>query len=218
MKTDERKYWVIAVGTDSFFWDYCKKDSFIVTGWSTPTDLNSVQSLDDFKKIYIDARLGNNRQAGQTCPQIWNFAKIMKKDDLVVVRKGQKTILGIGKIASDHFYVDSKKIPLSAKKEYAKYRKRDYNKDAYSDIRDVKWIEDFPSEGINIPKQGSWLKTVMKMKKEDFDTFLNISKTGPNFNNSEINLLMKKKQVILYGPPGTGKTYNTKKIAVQISK
>jgi Cdc6-like AAA superfamily ATPase len=31
-----------------------------------------------------------------------------------------------------------------------------------------------------------------------------------------IEVLTKKKQVILYGPPGTGKTYNTKKIAVDL--
>ena len=31
-----------------------------------------------------------------------------------------------------------------------------------------------------------------------------------------IELLTKKKQVILYGPPGTGKTYNTKKIALEL--
>jgi hypothetical protein len=34
--------------------------------------------------------------------------------------------------------------------------------------------------------------------------------------NSHLNLLEKKKQVILYGPPGTGKTYITKKFAVSI--
>jgi hypothetical protein len=34
--------------------------------------------------------------------------------------------------------------------------------------------------------------------------------------NDTINLLLKKKQIILYGPPGTGKTFYTKKIALTI--
>jgi Cdc6-like AAA superfamily ATPase len=35
-------------------------------------------------------------------------------------------------------------------------------------------------------------------------------------NDQTIQLLQKKKQIILYGPPGTGKTYDTKRIAVEI--
>ena len=57
----------------------------------------------------------------------------------------------------------------------------------------------------------------MSTKKEDVDTYMNMLKSGSGsneFNNNlEINLLMKKKQVILYGPPGTGKTFHTKMIA-----
>lgn len=33
-----------------------------------------------------------------------------------------------------------------------------------------------------------------------------------------INLLDKRKQIILYGPPGTGKTFRTKKIAIELLK
>ena len=168
--TDERRYWAVAVGRDSFFWDYCKKGSFIAIGWNGLTNLNSVQSLDDLKTRFVDARWGNNRQAGQNCSQIWNFAKIMKKNDIVVVRKGQKIILGIGEITSD-YYLDSTKLPLSAKKQYGNLSKKDY-----SNIRDVKWIENFTLEGLQIPKQGSWLKAVMPMKKDDFDTFLTYKK------------------------------------------
>jgi DNA replication protein DnaC len=35
--------------------------------------------------------------------------------------------------------------------------------------------------------------------------------------NNEIDLLLKKKQIILYGPPGTGKTYKTKNLSVIIN-
>jgi len=35
---------------------------------------------------------------------------------------------------------------------------------------------------------------------------------------SEINLLIKKKQIIFYGPPGTGKTFNTKVVALSLLK
>lgn len=35
-------------------------------------------------------------------------------------------------------------------------------------------------------------------------------------HKTDLNLLLKKKQIILYGPPGTGKTFNTKNLAVQV--
>jgi len=35
-------------------------------------------------------------------------------------------------------------------------------------------------------------------------------------NDQTIQLLQKKKQIILYGPPGTGKTYDTKHISVRL--
>ena len=51
------------------------------------------------------------------------------------------------------------------------------------------------------------------------ETCIKGGRLGQNEINPEdllIELLTKKKQVILYGPPGTGKTYNTKKIAVDL--
>jgi 5-methylcytosine-specific restriction protein B len=217
--TDDRKYWLIAVGKESFFWDYCKKDNFIVIGWSDLTDLDKVQSLDELKKIYIDSGWGTAHQAGANCPQIWNFSRKMKIGDIVLVREGQKKLLGIGEITS-RYYRDAAKIPLSLKNEYGIKYDSNMSDSDFSDIRDVKWFKNFPDEGIDVPMQQDWLKTIQDISKEKVDSLLN--ETGQENvliefgSDSEINLLMKKKQIILYGPPGTGKTYNTKNIAVQV--
>lgn len=46
--------------------------------------------------------------------------------------------------------------------------------------------------------------------------FKDITITDLPEDNSVIELLAKKQQVILYGPPGTGKTYQSKHIALRL--
>ena len=51
-------------------------------------------------------------------------------------------------------------------------------------------------------------KIIAKLRGE------NIVLTESTFNS--VNLLEKKKQIILYGPPGTGKTFNTRELSIKI--
>ena len=56
-------------------------------------------------------------------------------------------------------------------------------------------------------------KSIEESIKTDFE---NIKGTEPLIENPLIELIIKKKQVILYGPPGTGKTYKTKHLSIQL--
>lgn len=49
-----------------------------------------------------------------------------------------------------------------------------------------------------------------------YDLKKNKKKENGSCGDGFLNLLLKKRQVILYGPPGTGKTFSTKKISLQI--
>ena len=49
------------------------------------------------------------------------------------------------------------------------------------------------------------------LKKKEKKVIISVSRA---YGDDLLNLLLKKRQVILYGPPGTGKTYITKRLAV----
>lgn len=178
--------------------------------WLPPFD--SFESLDDLK-----ARSG---ESGQTCSQIWNFAKSMQIGDIVLVKKGQTKIMGIGKVTSD-YYRDVNKLSAEDKTKYLKGDKRDLD-EVFSEIRDVEWLENIPAEGFEIEKEQSWIPTLMEIDEEKFNRITSKRSVHMDMSISEFysanKLLFEKKQIILYGPPGTGKTFKTKEYAASFVK
>lgn len=226
----EKSVWRIALGQGSFFWDYCKKGGFIVIGWSTLGDLSNIKTLEELKNLYLKKEWGNTHQAGKDCPQIWSFIREARIGDIVLVRKGQNKLLGVGEVKSD-YYVDYNRLSLEAKKAYG----NDMDKKDYSSIRDVKWFEGFPAEGVEISQQKDWIETIKELKKEkveqifhelkekgvnmentneerrhSLDIFSYISSKGFYFSKETITnyylALRTKPFVILTGISGTGKT------------
>lgn len=227
----EKRFWRIALGEGSFFWDDCKKGEFVVIGWSTLGNLSNIRTLEELKNFYLKKEWGNAHQAGADCPQIWRFIKEIRIGDIVLVRRGQNTILGVGEVKSD-YYIDYKRLSLESKKAY----RDDVNKQDYSYIRDVKWFEGFPTEGIEISQQKDWIETINELKKEKveqifhelkgkgvnmavnkddeikptLDIFSHISSKGFYFPRETVTnyylSLRTKPFVILTGISGTGKT------------
>lgn len=217
MSENPNNNWIIALGDQSYFWDICKENNFIVIGWHQFGDLKKYNDFGDLKSDFFRIFQSNNEKSAiTTCSQIWDFYNEMDIGDIVFVKKGANKILGTGKISSEYYY-DPDKIPLSAKKGLAK-TDHDNIKEIFPNIRDVEWIQDFSPDGIDIPNH-RWVQTLKKLKDNELrDIFSRIHDGKGVKNNSDYinHLLSSKKQVIMYGPPGTGKTYATKYLAVKV--
>ena len=144
----------------------------------------------------------------------WEFANEIRIGDIVYAKKGQNEIVGKGIVESDYIFDDSR--------------------DGYKSYRKVKWISKEKKKNIksklgsgvatktltNITRYKDFVDSLEKLydntneidntyNKYDFfeDVFLSEEKI-----DDIINILERKKNIILQGVPGVGKTFCAKKI------
>lgn len=204
----QKRYWVMAVGDKSFFWDECRKENFVAIGWGEYGNAKNFSNYDELKKVLIKDEIRPNmtpQKAGAIGSQIWKFGRILDEDDIVFIKRGQSRIMGIGKIKSDLYY-DVNKLSYKSKKKYFGNQIAETQiAEAYPNIRDVEWFEDIPLEGIEISKQQSWLKTIAEVKEEILEVVLSeleevglnpIKKEPEDFNEEAraYNKVLKKKR------------------------
>ncbi len=167
-----------------------------------------------------------------------DFSNEMKIGDIVFIKKGTKALLGVGMITSDYKFSKETKIPVAIKKnEHNHFREVEWLKRGEFDItpegpmiqKTLTNITNYPSksfegllyyqalgklmdfpidEYINPQK-----KSVIKYGKEDF--LQDVVFLEKNYNQL-VNLIKRKKNIILQGPPGVGKSFIAKKLAYSI--
>jgi hypothetical protein len=206
----KRKYWVLALGDKSYFWEDCKKNNFVAIGWDAYGNANKFSTPESLKRILIDGNIWGNmtpHRAGAIVSEVWMFGKKMDINDIVFVKKGQSRIMGVGKVTSGLYY-DINKLSHESKKNYFGYQ----NDEAYPNIRDVKWFKGYPPEGIEISRQQSWLRTIAEVKEDTLEVLLSEledaglsipTKKEPDDFNEEArayNKVLKKKKSKAEGP------------------
>jgi 5-methylcytosine-specific restriction protein B len=117
-QTKGPQVWVFAPGPQAKYWEECLHDKVAVMGW------DELGSLDAYgSKEAIQARLSelwptdgeqtNNARAN------WEFCHVMKDGDLVLVKRGNKKIIGAGRVSGEYRY--------------------DPTRQEYKHVRDMKW-------------------------------------------------------------------------------
>lgn len=189
-----KKAWVYKTGDKTPKWDKCLNEGLISIGWDLIGDLNQYKSLKDFEealaKVYPSS---NSLKNDGLCN--YNFVYNIKIGDIVFALEGTNEIIGIGIVASDYFFANSK--------------------EEYKSCRKTKWIS---TKKLSLSrKEDRFIKTLTDTT-DDHDKVMRYLK-GLEINYSQLfteeydlNSLSTPrfpKNTILYGPPGTGKTYHT---------
>lgn len=128
MTNSNRKCWRIRLNGGKYS-NLAKEEGFVAIGWSEIGDasnINKSKIRDLLKKHYNLTGIG----LGSATNQIYNFIKLIKIGDLVLVPTQRNTYL-IGKIESDYYYVKS---PT--------------DKCPYGHRRKVKWLGEIRKEEI----------------------------------------------------------------------
>lgn len=188
--SNENGYWLFIVPKnyeEGKLWNYCKENSIAAMQYQKGSEPNNLVTRN-----------------------INQIKKIQFKDR-VIVYLNDNIIGGIGEV-SNEFYQDTTK---------------NNGFDGHFGQRiGLKWLTDHfevDFKGVKpflkkFPK-ALHLITIHEIDGEDFEKIFKFVSDGiidESKPSSEINLLHKKKQIILYGPPGTGKTHSTRKIAISI--
>jgi len=102
-----KRYWVIAPysskNEEGFeeSWSFDLKNGVIAIGWSKVGDisrLSDTELMDKMKKEYPD------KHAQRSFNTLKLFYSEIKENDIIIARKGRKTIVGIGEVSGSAFY------------------------------------------------------------------------------------------------------------------
>ena len=190
---DPKRYWLYSPGEQAVKWEEFYNESIMAIGWDK---LGNFENYTDRKSI-LEALI-NNYGGGEDQPNnvsaiddFCNGENKINVGDIVIAKKGTKTLLGYGEITSDYYFDDKRA--------------------AYKHCRKVKWVKKGEWDvDDNLPQ-----KTLTGRTLEKAQYLLNIMNESTNKQEKKdmIELLKYKTQIILQGPPGTGKTREAKRIA-----
>ena len=196
-----KHYWLYSPGEQAVKWEEFYNEGIMAIGWD---ELGDLENYTDRKSI-LEALINNygggedQRNNVSAIDDFCNGENKINIGDIVIAKKGTKTLLGYGKVISD-YYFDEERV-------------------AYKHCREVKWLK----KGVWDANNNLPTKTLTDVTTYNSDIegikyaqyLLNImnGNTQAQEDNLVIKLLKYKPQIILQGPPGTGKTREAKRIA-----
>lgn len=215
---DTLHYWIYSPGNEAVNWDEYYSKGIMAIGWGELGDLSLFSNKDEMKirmKEVIDNTKGYKNAAHAT----WQFANEMKIGDVVFVKKGMYKLVGRGVVTSDYQFDDS-------------------FDDEYRNIRSVNWTDkgewDHPGQAVmktltDITAYTDYVEKLNalfegslheELEIEDIvyppytkQKFLDEVYIEERSYDNLIQLIKKKKNVVLQGAPGVGKTYAAKRLA-----
>ena len=197
-------YWLYSPAEQARLWEEFYKEGIMALGWDELDELDEYDSREEITAALRNAYGGTGSKKNDTSAND-DFANKMKTGDIVIVKKGRKTVLGYGKVVSEYF------LDVDAS-EYKHRRKMKWHKKGKWTLPDsmvLKTLTDITSYKSKVTPQFTYAERLVNIMEEKI--------TLPAEGKSEIlELLNYKKQIILQGPPGTGKTREAKNIASQM--
>ena len=217
------KYWIYAPGEKASKWEFCIENNLMCLGWDKIGCFRDYGSMENIKKKLQEVYNNPGGTFTNDKLAIWDFATTMKPGDIIYAKLGLKKIIGRGIVESEYAFDD--------------------NLPEYKNLRQVKWthIGEWDIEGqlplktlTDITKYPNFVKTLEALfegketekavektsdhitptyTKEDFLNEVFINETE---YNKLLQLIKRKKNVILQGAPGVGKTFSAKRLAYSI--
>ena len=196
-----KHYWLYSPGEQAVKWEEFYNEGIMAIGWDELGDLENYTNRKSILEALINNYGGGEDQRNNVSAidDFCNGENKINKGDIVIAKKGTKTLLGYGKVISDYYF--------------------DEERAAYKHCREVKWLK----KGVWDANNNLPTKTLTDVTTYNSDIkgikyaqyLLNIM--NGNIQTQEDNLVIKllkyKPQIILQGPPGTGKTREAKRIA-----
>jgi 5-methylcytosine-specific restriction protein B len=226
-EVEGRNYWLLAPGQGAILWDAWYDQGVGGIGWNDLGDLNDYESKDAIVDYVPQFYPGSGPAA--VASMLWEFAHVMKAGDIVFAKLGLHKVCGWGVVSGDYEFDDDSEpfhhvrkiewkdatelsmptgvqLPLktltrmTAKRQFLDYLARNYDGvpglEASGDAK-----PDNSGEG-RIAGEPYDLACALE------DLFM-----PPSQVQACVELLKRKKNVILQGAPGTGKTFVAKRLA-----
>ena len=199
--SNETHYWLYSPGEQAVKWEEFYNEDIMAIGWDELGDLENYTDRKSILEALIDNYGGGEDQRNNVSAidDFCNGENKINIGDMVIVKKGTKTLLGYGCVTSDYYY--------------------DENREEFLHCREVEWLKkgewnlDFTLPRKTLTDVTSYDSDIEGIKYAQYLLNIMNGNTQAQEDNLVIKLLKYKPQIILQGPPGTGKTREAKRIA-----
>lgn len=210
---DEPRSWLLAPGNNADQWQDFLDDGFGGIGWNGTGDLAELETPEEFREAVRKANPDSG--AAKVGKMLRDFALSIRPGDRVFAKQGLSKVLGYGIVESDYFF--------------------DPEKEPFKHRRKIAWKSTQPVEmpaGLQLPQQTlspiDGRVELMELLTRQYELeqpepamegiYTREDALAELFMAEEtldtiIDLLRRKKNVILQGAPGTGKTFVARRLA-----
>lgn len=214
----DEKFWLIAPGRQAEFWGEWKNRGVITIGWDKIGDLSKYSSKDEIQ-IRIQDEYGDRTSHNNSALACYEFAKVMKPGDIVIVKTGSKELLGYGKVVSEYKYDNTRSLHCNLRNvEWIQtgnwvypFTENETKRFTLKTLTDITKYQGFPEQLITCMKS-------IDTKPYSIDIALKDLFFTRNEFQEILNTLEFKKNIILQGAPGVGKTFIAKRLAYTLMK
>lgn len=158
--------------------------------------------------------------------EVWQFIHDIKPGDIIIAKKGTKTVLGRGVVASDFIYDEKKPTDFKYYRQVNWTHKGEWEhpgKAVTKTLTDITRYTDYIArlEALFVDEDADQNAVPVEEPEVVYDSytaddFLKDVYMSEERYNILANLLITKKNIILQGAPGVGKTYAAKRLAYSI--
>jgi len=117
--SSEKKYWIIAPGTQANRWEDFYEEGIIGINWDKIGNLDKIEEKEIIAKQLSELYPEDGADQKNNTHALWQFAKEMKEGDILIAKKGKTGFLGYGVVESPYQYK--------------------FSRPEYKHIRAVKW-------------------------------------------------------------------------------
>lgn len=156
------KYWLYAPGENASKWEEFYSEGIMGLGWDQLGDLDQYTSKKDIKKKLQELEGVESSKQNDTAAN-FEFHKVIKQGDIVIVKKGISELLGYGVVTSDYFYDENRA-------SYQKCRKLDWKLkgswkvDFNLPVKTLTDVTKYPTEDPSYSKYYERLLAIMEGK------------------------------------------------------
>lgn len=224
-ENDDRRIWAIAAGEGGHLWPRWQEEGIISIGWKELGDLNQYPSQNNLT-VQLRHSRGDTSNPYNSSLACYQFAKEIKLGDIVIAKVGRKHVFGMGVVVSDYLFqselddhqnqrrVDWLKteptefpgtgVAIKTLTELTMYKSCVDLVNNYLDINPIQFFSNEDEVEEETPREIPYsIQSIV-----DDGCFLAYDEL-----RSVIDILKRKRNLILQGPPGTGKTWLAKRLA-----
>lgn len=171
--------WMVRAGRNAFLINEFKQNNLVAIGWGLG-DLKNKSKSDIEELVYEKYPNKTKNQNAKIISQEFKFLKEIRKDDYVLSYNPETRNYFLGKIISDYYF--------------SNIISKDLEDDDYSDVRDVKWLDNIPRDKLKISTKNSLgaISTLFSIKGEAKKDILNIhqGKMDDGDEDEDVSILM----------------------------